>query len=131
MLGDYSLEDGPESQTWFDHEAGPLVRSFALTGGRARTGSSVDLLAFVVATEGARGIVWQTQPEHRAILAHAATPISLAELASHVDLPLGVVRVLLEDLVELDAVAIQEPAAVSNKHEDHVLKAVINALRTL
>ena len=57
------------------HEAGPLVRSFALTGGRARTGSSVDLLAFVVATDTARGIVWRTQPEHRAILAHAATPI--------------------------------------------------------
>ncbi len=141
MPGDYSMDDAMDSfnslndddrpNSWLDRDAGPLVRSFALTGGRARSGANVDLLAFVVATDAARNVVWQTQPEHRAILAHAATPISLAELASHVDLPLGVVRVLLGDLVELDAVAIAEPAAVSSKHEDHVLKAVINALRTL
>jgi hypothetical protein len=134
MPGDNSVAGpaGEENfQTWYDEDAGPLVRSFAVTGGRARTKASVDLLAFVVATEGARGVIWQTQPEHRTILAHASNPISLAELASQVDLPLGVVRVLLGDLVELDAVAIQEPVAVSSKHDDHVLKAVINALRTL
>jgi hypothetical protein len=131
MPGDHWTDDEELHETWYDDAAGPLVRSFAVTGGRARSSASVDLLAFVVATEGARGVIWQTQPEHRAILAHATVPISVAELASQVDLPLGVVRVLIGDLVELDAIAIQEPVAVSGAHDDHVLKAVINALRTL
>jgi len=131
MPGDRPLDAEPEPSTWLDSEAGPLVRSFALTGGRSRSGPTFDLLAYVVATESAHNLVWQTQPEHRAILAHASTPVSLAELASRVDLPLGVVRVLLGDLVELEAIAIQEPASISSIPEDHVLKAVINALRTL
>jgi hypothetical protein len=138
MPGDRPLDGGRDDHsgrdqdaTWLDQEAGPLVRSFAMTGGRARSGSVVDLLAYVVATSAAPNIVWQTQPEHRAILARAAAPISLAELASEVDLPLGVVRVLLGDLVELEAIEIQEPAAAGSLPDDNVLKAVINALRTL
>ena len=138
MLGDHPLDggSGPESEpdyepTWLDSDAGPLVRSFALTGGRGRGATTFDLLAYVVATDSAPSVLWQTQPEHRALLTHATTPISLAELASEVDLPLGVVRVLLGDLIELDAIAIQEPAMVSGKTDDNVLKAVIHALRTL
>jgi hypothetical protein len=131
MLGDRPLDGGSDDYTWFDRDAGPLVRSFALTGGRARSGTTFDLLAYVVATDSAQSVIWQTQPEHRAILARAAAPISLAELASEVDLPLGVVRVLLGDLVELEAIAIQEPPANAGLPNDNVLKAVIHALRTL
>jgi hypothetical protein len=144
MLGDRPLIGGPEEHpgldqepwleqepSWLDQDAGPLVRSFALTGGRVRSGTTFDLLAYVVATSNAASVMWQTQPEHRAILAHAMVPISLVELASEVDLPLGVVRVLLGDLVELEAIAIQEPAANGSAQDDNVLKAVIHALRTL
>ncbi len=131
MPGDHPLDEDPESDTWLDRDAGPLVRSFAVTGGRVRSGAPLDLLAYVVATAAAPDVMWQIQPEHRAILAHATVPISLVELASYVDLPLGVVRVLIGDLVELEAIAIQEPAAQSSAHDDHVLKAVIHALRTL
>jgi hypothetical protein len=130
MPGERPL-DGREPYTWVDQEAGPLVRSFAVTGGRVRSGEPLDLLAYVVATEIAPTVMWQTQPEHRAILAHASEPVSLVELASYVDLPLGVVRVLLGDLLELEAIVIQEPAAEGSAHDDHVLKAVIHALRTL
>ena len=39
---------------WLDGDAGPLVRSFALTGGRARSGADAfDLLTYVVATAAA------------------------------------------------------------------------------
>jgi len=124
-------EDGPDAYGWVDREAGPLVRSFAVTGGRARSDTVVDLVAYVVATDNVRNVLWHTQPEHRAILAHANRPISLAELASAVDLPLGVVRVLLGDLIELDAISVQDPAATGSAPDDNVLKAVINALRTL
>jgi hypothetical protein len=122
----------PGNHDWLDQDAGPLVRSFALTGGRARSGDTAfDLVAYVVATDSAISAARHMQPEHRAIVAHAATPVSVAVLASQVDLPLGVVRVLLGDLVQLDAIAIHEPDVVGTQPDDHVLEAVIHALRTL
>jgi len=131
MPGDVRAEP-PGNHSWLDLEAGPLVRSFALTGGRARSGGDAfDLLAYVVATENAPAVVRHMQPEHRAIVARLALPASVAELASHVDLPLGVVRVLLGDLVQLNAIATHEPDVVGVQPDDHVLKAVIHALRTL
>jgi Protein of unknown function (DUF742) len=123
---------GTDPHDWLDAEAGPLVRSFAMTGGRARSGAGTfDLLAYVVATEPVPSLTRMLQPEHRKILANTAFPISVAELASHVDLPLGVVRVLLGDLLEFDAIAIHEPDVAQYLPEDDVLKAVIHALRTL
>jgi len=83
--------------------AGPVVRAFALTGGRARTSTAFDLLAHVVATDTARPLLAGLAPELRDILSYADRPVSVAEVASHVDLPLGVVRVLLSDLLERDA----------------------------
>jgi hypothetical protein len=124
--------DPPDAYAWLDQDAGPLVRSFALTGGRAHSdGALFDLLAHVVATDHAHIVARQLQPEHRAIISRATHPVSVAELASYVDLPLGVVRVLLGDLVELDAIASHEPDTTSYLPDDHVLKAVIHALRTL
>lgn len=37
-------------------------------------------------------------PEHRQVLAHCGRPITVVDLASDIDLPVGVVRVLLSDL---------------------------------
>jgi hypothetical protein len=116
---------------WFDDEAGPLVRAFAITGGRGRPTAAFDLLAHVVATDAARPLFDGLPPEQRDILSYADRPVSVAEVASHVDLPLGVVRVLLSDLLERDAIAIHEPESVSYLPADHVLTAVINGLRAL
>jgi len=120
-----------EGDFWFDRDPGPLVRAFALTGGRARTSTAFDLLAHVVATDTARPLLAGLAPELRDILSYADRPVSVAEVASHVDLPLGVVRVLLSDLLERDAIAIHEPESVSYLPADHVLTAVINGLRAL
>lgn len=118
-------------ENWFDDDAGPLVRAFALTGGRARPTAAFDLLAHVVATDRARRLARTLPPEERAILAYATAPVSVAEIASHVDLPLGVVRVLLSDLLDRQAIAIHQPESVSYLPTDHVLTAVIDGLRAL
>src|SRR5262245_23001846 len=83
---------------WFDGEAGPLVRAFALTRGRSQPdGKLFDLLSYVVAT-GRETNNGYLQPEHKRILDLAGDALSVAELASRMDLALGVVRVLLADL---------------------------------
>jgi hypothetical protein len=69
------------------------------------------------------------QPEHHAIVAAAWEPIPLAELASRVDLPLGVVRVLLGDLRSAGLICLYDPPAAEREHHVDVLKAVVHGLR--
>jgi hypothetical protein len=120
-----------DAHQWFDDDAGPVVRPYTVSGGRTRHSGQFDMLAFVVATDEAADAADQLQPEHRRILARADQPVSVAELSAHVDLPLGVVRVLVGDLVDAGLVAVQEPVDATNRPEETVLKAVINGLRAL
>jgi hypothetical protein len=118
---------------WLDTDAGPVVRAYAVTGGRVRPASGAfDLVAFVVAgpPERAAGRL-HLQPEHRAILEIAQEPVSVAELASELDLALGVVRVLLGDLLAEGLVSMHEPKASTEMPDDDILKAVVNGLRAL
>ena len=121
----------PGTSDWFDDEAGPLVRSFAITGGRARAATDFDLLAHVAVTEAAEAVRPTLGPEHRAIVDMLARPSSVAEIAGTLFLPVGVVRVLVADLLEVDAVTLYEPSPLSYLPSDHVLAAVVDGLRAL
>jgi len=121
----------PDATAWYDHDAGPLVRSFAITGGRARGGTEFDLLAHVVVTEAAEAVRPTLGPEHRAIVDLLSRPSSVAEIAGTLHLPVGVVRVLVADLLAAGAVALYEPTPLSYMPSDHVLAAVIDGLRGL
>lgn len=134
---------------WFDEEAGPVVRPYALTGGRTRHGrSDFDLIAVVVTVEDA--LVEQDSlsemglsagqphrsgpvlgPEQEKIVMLCRSPLSVAEVASEVDLPLGVVRVLLGDLLEHELILVRRPAPVAQFPNERVLKDVIDGLHAL
>ncbi|HEX9352251.1 MAG TPA: DUF742 domain-containing protein [Streptosporangiaceae bacterium] len=86
---------------WLDREAGPVVRPYAVTKGRTvpAAGTSLGLIDVVVAAIDAElpaGL--RLGPEHRQILARCGRPVTVVDLASDIDLPVGVVRVLLSDL---------------------------------
>ncbi|WP_433375921.1 DUF742 domain-containing protein [Actinoplanes sp. CA-142083] len=117
---------------WLDHDAGPVVRPYAMTQGRvAPTGGEIDMMAFVVATPAEAQPAGRLQPEHHAIVANAREPIPVVELASSLDLSIGVVRVLLGDLRSAGLISMYEPPAASRSHDVDVLKAVVNGLRAL
>jgi hypothetical protein len=120
----------PEGHDWLDAEAGPVVRPYAVTGGR-RAGNvqQIDLVAFVVAAPDTSSGMFLL-PEHRAILELAKTPVSVAELSGHLDLAVGVVRILLGDLLQQRLITIREPDG-AGRPDERVLKAVINGLRAL
>jgi hypothetical protein len=124
-------ETDSHSHDWLDQEAGPLVRSYALTGGRASPGlTTFELLTYVVSIPLPQGhSAWHLQPEHHAILDRAQQPASVAEIASHLGRPLGVVRVLLSDLQEVGAITRYAPSAVASRPDDRILQAVIDGLR--
>jgi Protein of unknown function (DUF742) len=120
------------SHDWLDQDAGPVVRPYAMTQGRVTpTGDEIDLVAFVVATGADVSPGARLQPEHHAILAAAGTAISVVELASTLDLSIGVIRVLLGDLRSVGLISMYEPPAATEPHDVDVLKAVVNGLRAL
>jgi hypothetical protein len=120
---------------WLDSDAGPVVRPYAVTGGRAKpVAGAFDLVAFVVNASDGVG-PRHLQPEHYAILARTKEPVTVAELASHLDLALGVVRVLLGDLLQQGLIEMHEPvydqSVGPQRPDDRILKAVVNGLRSL
>jgi hypothetical protein len=118
-------------ERWVDAEAGPVVRPYALTQGRTRhTGESFDLVATVMATHSFADSA-SLAPEHLSVLDLARMPTTVADIASDVDLPLGVVRVILADLRELGLVVISTPVVMAERVDKHTLREVLNGLRGL
>jgi hypothetical protein len=58
-------------------------------------------------------------------------PQSVAEISAHLDLPVGIVRVLLGDLLDGGFILAREPRRTSAHPSEPVLKAVISGLRSL
>ncbi|MFB6612790.1 DUF742 domain-containing protein [Streptomyces sp. NPDC085524] len=125
---------------WYDADAGPLVRPYAMTGGRTKPGPHgvrFDLIALVVMdTDGAAATDAEAEsllgPEHRALLGLCRSETqSVAELAADADLPVGVVRVLLGDLLEGGHVKVSRPVPPAQLPDERILREVIEGLRAL
>jgi DNA-binding MarR family transcriptional regulator len=69
-------------------------------------------------------------PEHLRVLEACSEPVAVADLASDLDLPLGVVRILIADLREQGLVNVRQPAS-SGFGDVGLLKEVADALRRL
>jgi hypothetical protein len=70
-------------------------------------------------------------PEHLAIVSLIQRPLSVAEVAAHLKLPLGTVRVLLGDLLERQLLRVREPRPTSKLPDDDLFEAVISGLKAL
>ena len=118
---------------WLDREAGPVVRPYALTKGRTMpaSGSYIGLIDVVAAVADPQlPADARLNREHRRVLSHCRQPITVVDLATDTDLPVGVIRVLLSDLREYGAlrvVTIQRDAATTER----LLRDVLNALMAL
>jgi hypothetical protein len=133
--------DGWDAEDWAEEDAelSRLVRPYTLTRGRTRhaEGAAFDVIAQVVAVDrtglaepdGADGA---DDPEHQAILALVRErPLSVAELAAGTDLPLGVVRILLGDLLDAELIQVSRPVPTAELPDTTVLREVIRGLRAL
>lgn len=122
-----------DEPAWADEDAGPIVRPYALTGGRTRDehGGRLDLLDLVETTGEEPERRMDLGPEHLWIRRLTAEPLSVAEVAADLDLPLDVVRVLLGDLLKHGLVRLRKPASVSRLTDARLLKEVIDGLSAL
>ena len=117
---------------WFDREAGPVVRPYALTMGRTLPagGASFDLIDVVIAISDRVPEHFRPGPEHRRILSLCRRATPIADLTSEIDLPLGVVRVLLGDLTSEGLVRVLS----TQKHpanDQRLLRMVLDGLESL
>ena len=122
----------PDGDRWFDREAGPVVRPYAVTRGRTRAPTGqFDLISVVVAT-GVQppDTVW-LGPEQQRMLGLCRRPVSIADVASDIGLPLGVVRVLLSDLYDQGLVTVLSAPQPRDVPDMHVLRKVLNGLKAL
>jgi hypothetical protein len=123
----------PSYDEWHDAEAGPVVRPYALTRGRTRpAGEAFDMVAMVTTTQAIVTDPDVLAPEHQLVLHLARVPTTVVDIASDIDLPLGVVRILLADLRELGLVTIAAPGSMKARQVDrNMLREVLHGLRGL
>jgi hypothetical protein len=116
------------TEAWFDD---PLVRPYAVTGGRTRSSQlGLDLITLVVALRTPAEV--DLQPEYAKALQVCQKPVSVAEVSAMVDLPLQVVKVVLSDLITQGLVIFRSamnPAKEAPSQQ--VLQAVLDGIRRL
>ena len=117
---------------WLDDDAGRLVPLYALTGGRTHaTYGQLNLASLVMAARSDLDIT-SFEPEQVQILRLCWRWLSVAEISSHLKVPLAVAKVQLSDLIDRGAVVISSlttsTAAPVNRDR---LQQVLDGLRAM
>ncbi len=126
---------GPGTDPSGDPEAqaqDTLIRPYFLTGGRvqAATAAAGFETIYVRGPEPVHpGHAYRT-PEEEAILARCVEPLSVAELSSHLGLPIGVVLVLTGDLAASGALSART-ADPDVRHDLSIITRLIHAVHAL
>lgn len=115
-------------ESWYDEEAGPVVRPYALT--RGRTSSDRYELNMITLILAAKPGTASMAPEYAEILRLCRTPLSVAEVAANVDLPLAVLKVLAGDLIDEGYLVYRTPQQDKDK-DVNTLQAVLDGIRKL
>ena len=102
---------------------------YAVTGGRTRAGDhDLPIEAVVTAAAAGRFRTDDLQPEYRAILDLARSPVALVEVAAGLGVPIGVARVLVSDLAEAGHLAVHTPGYADGP-PPQVLARLLDGLR--
>jgi hypothetical protein len=114
-------------EVWYDEDCGPLVRLYARIGYRNPTSSDeIEISTLVSRVPGVVQPAGLSEME-LTILQVTAQPTSLSEIAAHVGLPIGPVRILLRSLCSAGLVTVRKPAHGGAR----VLEQLLAGLRTL
>ncbi|TDD85589.1 DUF742 domain-containing protein [Actinomadura darangshiensis] len=117
---------------WLDRDAGPVARPYTVTRGRTELRDDrLDLISMLESTGVPVPRRVRLDPEHRRLLAICLRPITFADLASEINLPVGVVRVLIDDLRDENMLRVLKPTPAGDVPDELVLRKLLNGLRAL
>jgi hypothetical protein len=112
-------------------DGGRVVPTYALTRGRTRSvGRDLPLETLVTATDFGMQRHSSLQTERRMILDLCAGPMSIAEIAAHIRIPVGVARVIVSDLASGGYLAVHLPQSMNDEGPDAaILERLLDGLR--
>jgi len=121
---------GPED-AWYDEDAGPVVRLYMMTGGRTVPARQDFALSTLIHGVPAATPPAGLSPEQTKILRLSRRPVSVPEIAAHLGMPLGPVRVLLGDLRDAGLIAVPQAREATGDPAQDVLERVLSGLLAL
>jgi Protein of unknown function (DUF742) len=110
-----------------DQTESSLVRPYVITGGRTQA-TKDDLTVETVVTVANKADVSTLGFERAKIAALCVEPLSIAEISSFLDVPLGVSRVLVTDMV---SEGLLDSHARSMGDDVELIEALIKGIRSL
>lgn len=106
---------------------GAFIRPFVITGGRTEIHhSELHIDTLLSALPGGRTTTRGF--EHRAVLSRCETAMTIADLAVDLDLPVGVVTVVVDDLLDDNLLLVHQRAATVSVS---VLERLVEGVRAL
>jgi hypothetical protein len=124
------------SETPGPEVGGRIVRPYTMTGGRTATVEPIALEALVAATPAGMRMRSRFKWEAAEIIARSRRETAVIELAALLDVPIGVVRVLADDLRAQGAVTITDPPSQVVTERDgevytDLLQKVLDGIKSL
>ncbi|MFE1313908.1 MULTISPECIES: DUF742 domain-containing protein [unclassified Streptomyces] len=122
------MNDGPDQELELTSALVPL---FVITNGRALPpDNAYERTTLVSAQEGATASARTLSPEARQVLELVTEGfLSVAEVAAHTHLPLGIVRILLAQMEESGLIIARKPVPRAERVDREVLNAVLDGLK--
>ncbi len=128
-MADHPGLDTDDDLDYDDDETGRLIRPYAMTGGRTGTETTIDLEAQIQAASRGSQHLGGYRWEAAKVIEMVQSPMALIELAARLEIPLGVARVLVADLIADGAVVLHTP--VTTQNFGSLLERVLDGVRNL
>ena len=113
-----------------DDETGRFIRPYAMTGGRTATdGADIHLESQVQASTRASTHLGAYRWEAAKVIELVQAPMALVEVAARLEIPIGVARVLVADLVRDGSVVLHVPEPTQSFTS--LLEKVLDGVRSL
>ena len=108
-----------------------LVRPYAVTGGRTRPRTQLEIEAMVAAAHYEARDLSVLSPECQAILGFCRDWRSVAEISAVLRMPLGVARILIADMAVEGLVRVHQLDHAQGRPDLNLLERVLSGLRKL
>ena len=123
----FQLEDQPPAQRHVS-----LARPYARTGGRTKPDQHLSLEALVTTSEQGRRHEGVRTEEHRTICDFCTHARTLADIVAELQLPLGVVKVIVADMATAGLVLVHQPGlAFGDRSSREFLQRLLDSLHAI
>ena len=124
------LVDAPDDDTP-DEENAASVRAYAWTGGRTKSSVQLEIETLISTTTQAEEMLDTMRSEHQSVTRLCRQAKSVAEIGALLRLPIGVVRVLLDDMAGLGLVTVHGTQTTDGQPDIDLLQRVLRGLSNL